>query len=86
MEEKQKGSGAATFFSVLYIVAALCLLLGVCSYCYPAVGRELRQVLGGWENSAVRQAFGTLTDRLGNGEPVREAFAASFEVLTGEAD
>ncbi len=84
MEEKQKGSGAATFFSVLYIVAAICLLLGVCSHCYPAVGRELRLVIGGWEDSAVRQAFGTLADRLGEGEPVKEAFAESFEVLTGE--
>lgn len=86
MEDKKKGSRAATFFSVLYILAALCLLLGVCGYCYPSFGQRLREAAGGWEDSPVRQAFGTLADGLEAGEPVKEAFSASFEVLTGAAD
>lgn len=86
MEEKEKGSRLAAFFSVLYVLAALCLLLGVCGYCYPAFGQGLRQVIGGWEDSSVRQAFGTFADGLQAGEPVKDVFAASFEVLKGEAD
>lgn len=85
MDGKQKGSGVATFFSVLYVLAALCLLLGVLGFCYPAFGQELRQVIGGWEDSSIRQAFGTLSDGLEAGEPVKDVVAASFEVLTGEA-
>lgn len=85
MEEKQKRSGLATFFSILYVLAAVCMLLGVCSYCYPAVGQELRKAAAGWEDSPVRQAFGTLTEGLEEGKPVKETVAASFEVLTGEA-
>ncbi len=86
MEEKKKGSGVATFCSVVYILVALCLLLGVCGYCYPSFGQRLRETAGGWEDSPVRQAFGTLADGLEAGEPVKEAFAASFEVLTGGTD
>lgn len=86
MEEKKKSSKVASFLSGLYIVFALCLLLGVCSHCYPAFGQRMRQVLGGWEESPVRQAFGTLTDGLEAGRPIKETFARSFEVLTGEVD
>lgn len=84
MEEKKKGSGLATFFSVLYILAALCLLMGVLGICYPAFGQEVRHAIGGWENSSIRQAFGTLADGLEAGEPVKDVVAESFEVLTGE--
>lgn len=85
MTDKQKGSGIATFFSILYILMALCLLFGVCGYCYPAVGERIRQVIGGWEESPVREAFGTLADGLEAGLPVKETVEASFEVLIGDA-
>lgn len=84
MNETKKGSGVAAFFSFLYILAALCLLLGVCSFCYPQVGERVRQVIGGWEESAVREAFGTLADGLEAGLPVKETVAASVEVLLGD--
>ena len=86
MEEKKKGSGVATFFAIVYMLVALCLLLGVCGYCYPSFGQRLRETAGGWDDSPVRQAFGNLADGLEAGEPVKEAFAAAFEVLTGETD
>ena len=84
MHETQKGSGIATFFSVLYMLAALCLLFGVCSYCYPQVGERVRQVIGGLEEGAVQEAFGTLADGLEAGLPVKETIAASVEVLLGD--
>lgn len=86
MEEKQKNSKFASFLSGIYILAALCLLLGVCSHCYPAFGQRLRQVIGGGENSPVRQAFGVLTEGFEAGKPIKETFAATIEVFTDGTD
>lgn len=85
MEKKQKSSGIAVFFSVVYVLAALCLLLGVCGYCYPEIGDGLRQAVAGWEESPVREAFSTLADGLEAGLPMKDTVEASFEVLFGNA-
>ena len=85
MENKQTESGLKTFLSTIYILVALCLLVVVCIYCYPTVGQEVREIIGGWEDSPVREAFGTLADGLEAGLPVKETVAASFEVLIGDA-
>ncbi len=71
----------ANFFSGIYVLLALVLLLRVCSYCYPSVQREIKAVLGGMEGGAVRQAFGVLAEGLESGEPIRETFAQSVQVL-----
>lgn len=82
--ERQKGSNLATFLSLLYVAAALVLLLGVCGWCYPEFSQRAKEVLGGWENGQVRQAFSTLAEGLEAGEPVKETLSQSFEVLLGE--
>jgi len=84
MKDQRKGHGWLTFFSVLYILAALCMLLGVCSFCYPQFCEHVLQVVGGMEDSPVREAFGTLADGLEAGLPVKETVAASVEVLLGD--
>ena len=82
--ERQKGSGIATFLSILYVAAALALLLGVCGWCYPEFSQRAKEVLRGWENGQVRQAFSTLAEGLEAGEPVKETLSESIEVLLGE--
>lgn len=79
--EKKRGSGLASFFSGLCVLAALVLLLGVFGYCYPSVQAGIKDILGGMENGAVRQAFGTLADGLEDGETIRETLARSAQVL-----
>lgn len=84
MKEQQKGHGVLTFFSVLYILAALCMLLGVCSFCYPEIKTFFQQIFGGMEDSPVREAFGTLADGLEAGMPVKETVVATVEILLGD--
>lgn len=85
MEQRSKGSVIATFLSLLYVAAALALLLGVCGYCYPELAQKARQVIGGWEDGAVQQAFGTLADGLEAGKPVKETLSETVEVFFREA-
>ena len=86
METRGRGSWLATMLSILYVAAALVLLLGVCGYCYPELAGEAKDVLAGWENGAVRQAFGTFSEGMEAGKPVKETLYESFEVLLGEGD
>lgn len=81
MEQRKKGSAIATCLSLLYVAVALALLLGVCGYCYPEFAHKARQVLGGWEDGAVQQAFGTLADGLEAGRPVKETLSDTVEVF-----
>lgn len=71
-----------TFFSGVYLLAAVVLLLCVCGYCYP----QARQVFAGLEESPVRQAFGTLAEGLEAGEPVRTTMTDAVQVLIGQKD
>jgi len=71
-----------TFFSGVYLLAAVVLLLCVCGYCYP----QTRQVFAGLEESPVRQAFGTLAEGLEAGEPVRTTMTDAVQVLIGQKD
>lgn len=84
METKKKGSRLAVFISGLYVLAALVLLLGVCSHCYPTFQSKMKELFAGMEDGAVRQAFGTLAEGLENGEPVRETLAETAQVLFHE--
>lgn len=84
MQEAKKTPRILTVLSVIYVAGALWLLLTVCGFCYPQVGESVRQALAGLEDSALQEAFGTLTEGLEAGLPVRETVAASIEVLVGE--
>ncbi len=81
MEQRKKGSAIATCLSLIYVAVAVALLLGVCGYCYPEFAQKARQVIGGWEDGAVQQAFGTLADGLEAGRPVKETLSDAAEVF-----
>ena len=81
--EKRKG-GFKSFISGVYLVAAVCLLVGVCAHCYPDAGQRLRQAIAGAEDSPVREAFSVLAEGLGESRPVKEVLSESYEVLVGE--
>lgn len=76
----------ANFFSGVCVLLALVLLLQVCAHCYPSVHREIRAVLGGMEDGAVRQAFGALADGLESGDPIRDSLTQSAQILFHEKD
>ena len=84
MREKQKGNWLANLLSVLYMVAAVCLLFAVCGCCYPRMGDQVRQMIGGWKNGPVQESFRVLTESLEAGLPMKETVKASVEVLFGE--
>lgn len=86
MEERRKGSWVASVCSVVYLLVAVSLLLGVCRYCYPAAGQWMQDAIAGAADSPVREAFGVLADGLEAGEPLKDAAQASFSVLVGDAD
>ena len=83
MEETKKTGGFKTLVSIVYLIFAISLLLGVCGYCYPQLGQHLREVIGGTQDSPVREAFGVLADGFVEYRPAREVIAQSYEVLTG---
>lgn len=84
MAKKEQNSKLVSFFSGIYVLMALVLLLWVCNYCYPSVQTEIREVLGGVEDGAVHQAFGALAEGLEEGEPIRETLAQSAQILFHE--
>ena len=84
MKEPKKAHKIKTALSAVYLLLAVCILLGVCSYCYPQIGQKARQIIAGATDSPAREAFGVLTDGLSESRPVREVLARSYEVLTGE--
>lgn len=86
MDKPRKTGVFAGVCSVVYLLAAICLLLGVCGYCYPALGQWADAVIAGREDSPVREAFNTLSDGLEAGIPLKEAAQTSFAVLIGDAD
>lgn len=78
MEEKKR---LAAFLSGIYLLAACLLLLGVCRYCYPNMGAQIRDAVAGLEDSPVRQAFGVLTEGLEDGTPLRDAVGNTVRTL-----
>ncbi len=82
----EKKSHLASFLSGIYLLAACLLLLGVCHYCYPALGRQVRDTIAGMEGGAVRQAFGVLAEELETGSPIKEAVGETVRVLFSHAD
>lgn len=76
----------ATFLSGIYVLAACLLLLGVCRYCYPALGGQVRDALTGLEDSPVREAFGVLAEGLETGMPLKETLGETAEILFAHAD
>lgn len=84
MNEKKPRRGA-TGLSRLAVLAAAALLLYVCSVCRPFASVVRWQALDKLSSGA-RAAFSALTQSLGQGETVAEAFVDSYRVLTGAAD
>ena len=84
MDSGKKPTGKI-ILSVIYLLAAAGLLIGVCGYCYPALEQRVRQAIAGDGDSPVREAFGVLADGLGEGKPVKDTLAESYGVLTGDA-
>ena len=84
MNEKEKKFRVANLLSAIYVVVAVCLLFSVCRYCYPLMGEQVRQVIGGWKDGPIQEAFYVLTESLEAGLPLRETVSASAEVLFGE--
>ena len=80
-----KGKKVVTFFagllSVGYLLGSVWLLFSVCGHCFPETQARIKAVIGGLEDSAVRDAFATLADGLEAGLPIRETVEASAEVL-----
>lgn len=85
MGEIKKEGGFRVLASVVYLIFAVSLLLGVCGYCYPRLGEQVREVLGGARDGPVREAFGVLADGFVLDRPAKEVLTESYEVLTGEA-
>lgn len=81
MEQKERGSRAATVLSYGAVLGALWLLLSVCGRCYPGVESWLRETLAGVETGPAREAFSVLAQELEQGEPVREALEASVAIF-----
>jgi len=86
MDKTKKTGFFAAVFSLLYLMAAVGLLLGVCGHCYPGLGRWVDTLIAGNDDSPVRAAFNTLSDGLEAGVPLKEAAQTSFAVLIGDAN
>ena len=84
MKEEKPRRGAVRL-SRLAVLAAAALLLYVCSVCRPFASVVRWQALDELSSGA-RAAFSALTQSLGQGESVAEAFADSYRVLTGAAE
>jgi len=85
VEETRKKNGVKTFFSGIYLLLSLCLLLVVCAHCYPQAEVAVRQAIAGATDGPVQEAFGVLAEGLGEYRPVKEVLRESYEVLTGAA-
>ena len=71
------------WISRLYLLLALVMLVLTLKTCVPAVDAALTRLSGAARQTKTVQAFAALTERLREGEPVREALSGSFEILTG---
>ena len=81
MNDKKKGSWVMGICSIVYLMVAICLLLGVCGYCYPAIGTWSKMIISGAEDSPVREAFHVLSDGLQSGAPIKDTALESLQVL-----
>ena len=84
--KKTKREKLAAAISVIYITAAFCLLVAVCTHCYPKVGEFGRRLVMGTEESPARAAFSVLTDSLERGNSLKNSVISSCEVLFGKED
>lgn len=81
MEGKERESRFAVFCSTVYLFVSIGLLVIVCSVYCPQLGERVRTAVTGWDRSPVKAAFHTFADGLEQGQPVREAFSQTVEVL-----
>lgn len=81
-QQKQTPRRGAVWASRLCVLVAAALLVYLCSFCCP----ELTAAVRGARDGRAAQAFSQLTQSLHTGSGVVEAFAASYETLTGAAD
>ena len=77
-EEQSRKGRYKGWLCALYLAAALLALGRTCVRCYPEAAQNARSFISG----RAEQAFSALTDALGSGGSVREAFAA----ITGHED
>ena len=68
------------------VLGAAALLALTCSTCCPRLTAAVRRIVAGAADSPAVQAFSAFTDALLGGSGVREAFAGSYQVLTGAED
>lgn len=80
------GNKLAAVCSWISLAISIAALVLVCRNCCPELGGELRRVLGGLEDSPVRQAFSVMADGLGSGAPVKDTMRDTAQVLFGSAD
>lgn len=71
------------WLSRLYVLLAALALLATLKTCVPAVDALCVRAAGAARQTRAVQAFSALTQRLSEGEAVREALSGSFEILTG---
>ena len=83
MNGRKIGSAVAGVLSFVYLAGSLWLLLAVCGHCCPRLENRVRSVIGGLEDSPVREAFVTFSDGLEAGLPIRDTVEASVEILFG---
>lgn len=77
-EEQTRKDRYKGWLCALYLAVALLALGRTCTRCYPEAAQNARSFISG----RAEQAFSALTDALGSGGSVREAFAA----ITGHED
>lgn len=77
-EEQTRKDRYKGWLCALYLAVTLLALGRTCTRCYPEAAQNARSFISG----RAEQAFSALTDALGSGGSVREAFAA----ITGHED
>jgi len=81
MKHSDRGSWVASGISGICVLAAIVLLLKVCGNCYPEMVRVVRDVLGGVDNSPVREAFRVMEDGLEAGASIRDTVKETVQVI-----
>lgn len=85
MKHSDGGKTAAVLSTLSLLVSILALVL-VCHSCCPELNQQLRRLVGGLEDSPVRQAFSVMADGLGSGAPVKQTMEETAQVLFGKED
>lgn len=80
------GITVLNWISGFVLIISIVLLLATCHHCYPELEQDVYTVFAGMEESPVREAFHVLAEGLEAGEPVKETFHQTVQVLIGKKD